>query len=221
MTKQEFFEKITDWRTLLDFCWEYNLTTCDNIVDDETVEEDMKHAIKDALDVNASIGEICHLALEVEHAYGLGNWYNEETWECVDDEFETYLNNTFDQCINEGIVEDNETDYSQIQKEIIECINEEIEELKQYYITKPKIAWEDAFFITNIQKLDSFLKWLCSMVELTETEKRALFKLNQILKSTQRKRSQKTFLKSVLTYFFDPIESDYTKNLNNIIDGCR
>lgn len=108
MTREEFLDNVNDWDELLDFCYDNDIYTCEDIHTDAQKDE----YIEDNLVEWARTSTWKELYNILDDIPDESNWYiiNDygEIWEATDDDFEDYKQRTLEKCDDDLLFDEEE-----------------------------------------------------------------------------------------------------------------
>jgi len=130
MTRAEFEENITSWYDLIDFCYENDLHSCDNIYDSEQVVEIIRDEAR-----SEGVRGVCWLVNNIYDFDAEYFYYGENGLVSLDNsDFERYKSDVFTEFEDYFDDEDDEEDYFEDENYIERDIDEPIEESLFYAI---------------------------------------------------------------------------------------
>ena len=120
MTANEFLENVNDYYDLKDFCSDVGCEYCDDIVDEDTMDEDIEYAL-DEYRRDYNWKEIRDLLSEIPPGY---DWYRCNSsfdYDGLDDsDFDDSKDEVYDWAFNNGYFDDEEPEEDEYNDEVIE-----------------------------------------------------------------------------------------------------
>ena len=112
MTREEFLDNVNDWDELLDFCYDNDIYTCEDIHTDAQKDEYIEDNLVEWARTN-TWKELYNILDDIPDE---GSWYviNDygDIWEATDDDFEDYKQRTLEKC-DDGELFDEEEPYEE------------------------------------------------------------------------------------------------------------
>ena len=125
MTRAEFEENITSWYDLIDFCYENDLHSCDNIYDSEQVIEIIRDEAR-----SEGVRGVCWLVNNIYDSDAEHFYYGEDGLVSLDDsDFERFKSDVideFEECFDEEDDGEYFEDGSYIERDIDEPVEESL-----------------------------------------------------------------------------------------------
>ena len=108
MTREEFLDNVNDWDELLDFCYDNDIYTCEDIHTDAQKDEYIEDNLVEWARTN-TWKELYNILDDIPDE---GSWYviNDygEIWEATDDDFEDYKQRTLEKCDDDELFDEEE-----------------------------------------------------------------------------------------------------------------
>ena len=106
MTREEFLDNVNDWDELLDFCYDNDIYTCEDIHTDAQKDEYIENNLVEWARTS-TWKELYNILDDIPDE---SNWYviNDygEIWEATDDDFEDYKQRTLEKCDDDELFDE-------------------------------------------------------------------------------------------------------------------
>ena len=106
MTRQEFIETINDFYDLREFCDENRLCACENIMSDDTLDEEINYRLENYRDYFSNWREARDFLSDIDTSY---YWYDMD-FNGIDYDFDEYKERALEEGDDDGIWDDEEED---------------------------------------------------------------------------------------------------------------
>ena len=116
MTRQEFIETINDFSDLIEFCNDYNLSTCEDIMSDDTLDEEINYRLENYRDYFSNWREARDFLSDIDTSY---YWYDQD-FNGIDYDFDEYKERALGEGDDDGIWDDDEEEEEEDDDEEIE-----------------------------------------------------------------------------------------------------